>query len=329
MDEIDTPELWQQSFGQILTNRWRKIIVVGAADRGKTTYCNLLSDALLRTGVRVAFVDGDVGQKDVGPPGTITLSYAEAGKSLSGPQAQAYYFVGAVNPTAHLATMIIGTRRMVDQADAEFVIIDTTGLVQGIGKILKALQNESLQPDVIVLIEKDQELSAIYRAHRHLNVIRLPSSALAKSKSSRLRRSARQKAFRSYFAAAKECAIALSQLVFQRTALFSGVPITDPRNLYTEQNDDSILAVSKKTIIINERRLKVVPSNFADQLLCGVTDARGECLGLAIVRNIDFSDGTIRLFTPLNKASIKALQFGHLYVDSEGRELEQQRRGHF
>ncbi len=327
--EIDIPAAWRQAAEQILAHGWRRVMVIGAADRGKSTFCNILSSLLLQAGAKVAFVDGDIGQKDVGPPATISLAYAQSNLTLSALPAHALYFIGAVNPSAHFITMIIGTQRMVEQAEGDYVIVDTTGHVTGRGKTLKALLCEALRPDIIVMLEKEEELSGIYRAHRHLNIIRLPPSSLAKGKSPSMRRAARQKAFADYFASAMELNFELSQLVFQRTLLFTGKPIADLRYLHTEQNDEGILAVSKKMTNISERGLKVVPRNFAERLLSSVSDGHGKCLGLAIIQHIDFAAGRITIFTPVEKRSVEALQLGDLYLDQKGKELEHQRRGHF
>lgn len=63
MTELDIPADWQQSLARIKSHGWRKIMVIGAADRGKSSYCNFLAHGLQQTGARVAFVDGDIGQK--------------------------------------------------------------------------------------------------------------------------------------------------------------------------------------------------------------------------------------------------------------------------
>lgn len=326
---IDIPAEWRGALKQIMVHRWRKLLVIGASDRGKSTFCNFLSTALLCNDARVSFVDGDIGQKDVGPPATITLANAKVGKSISALPVQSLYFVGAVNPSAHFITMVIGTQRMVEQARGDVVIIDTSGHVTGKGKALKALLIEALRPDLIVMLEKGGELSAIYSAHRHLNLIRLPASSLAQGKSPNRRRAARQQAFRTYFAGATEQTFTLQELVIQRTRLFTGTAINDPLNLHTEQSDEGILAVSKTRTIVTMRRLKVVPCNFAEQLLCSVSDERGECLGLAVIRHYDFAADVLTLYTPVAKSSIRSLQMGDLYLDDEWKELEHQRRGHF
>ena len=60
---------------------------------------------------------------------------------------------------------------------------------------------------------------------------------------------------------------------------------------------------------------------FERNLLCGVADERNECLGLAILEAIDFKRRTLTFFTPVAAETIRALQFGDLYIAPDGREL--------
>jgi polynucleotide 5'-hydroxyl-kinase GRC3/NOL9 len=329
MTAIDIPSSWRQSLGTIVDHGWRKIMVIGAADRGKSTYCQFLANGLQQSGARVAFVDGDIGQKDVGPPATISLAYPRRDQPLANAEAAGLFFVGAINPSAHFITMVIGTRRVLDQATGDFVIIDTTGLVQRKGRALKALQAESLLPDVIVTLEKDQELTSIVNAHRHLNILRLPVSTLATGKSPSARRAARARSFRDYFSGGIEVMLELEPLVFQRTLLFTGEAFSDSRYVYAERSSDGVVAVSRTDEIVHHRNMNIVPRGFADNLLCGVTDANHNCLGLGIISHIDFIRGELFFFTPVTKTSVAVIQFGDIYLDREGHELRQRRKGHF
>jgi polynucleotide 5'-hydroxyl-kinase GRC3/NOL9 len=279
--QLDIPASWEQSAAAIIQHRWRKVLVIGAVDRGKSTYCRFLSRYLLAAGWRVALVDADVGQKDIGPPATITLGYPDA--SAVQAQPAAWYFVGAVSPVGHLLPMVIGTRRLVDIAQGESVLINTTGLVQGVGRILQGYTIEAVQPDVVVAIEQAAELRPITRAYRNYRTLRLQPSASAVSKTSEQRREARERAFRTYFQAATEVGLPCRSLTFQR---------------------------------------QEVPAGFTPQLLCGVADRRNRGLGLAIITAIDWLQGTIALLTPAPAEYIRIVQGGDLYLTSDGYELD-------
>jgi polynucleotide 5'-hydroxyl-kinase GRC3/NOL9 len=322
MVAVHIPPAWAHSAAIILQNRWRKTLVIGAADRGKSTYCNVLAQTLGAAGCKVAFVDADIGQKDLGPPATISLAYLDVTTGLSQARLAGLYFVGSVSPVRHFLPMIVGTRRLVDAARAPFVIIDTTGLVQGGGRLLTAFQIESLQPDIIVTVEKNGELGPIVKACRHYQVIRLHSSPQAVPKSREARRAAREQSFRAYFADAEEIILDLNRLVMQRCLLFNGKRYADPRFVYAEKTPEGIIGIAATPEANQAAGLQVVPAGFEHNLLCGLADRHGEGLGLGIIKAIDLQSLTITLWTPVPFNKIRVLQLGELYLGRDGRELQ-------
>lgn len=115
----------------------------------------------------------------------------------------------------------------------------------------------------------------------------------------------------------------------QRSALFNGKPIEDPRHLYAEQLPDGLIAVTEGVAGPELKRVELLPRHFADRLLCGVADHKGDCIGLGIISGIDFSRRTLTLCTPVPKQRIRILQFGDMYLEPGGRELHLGRLGRF
>jgi polynucleotide 5'-hydroxyl-kinase GRC3/NOL9 len=278
------------------------VLVLGATDCGKSSYSGLLTAMLRAAGATVAFVDADIGQKDVGPPATISLARLEGEAGLAQAKAAGLYFVGDVDPIGHFLPIIVGTRRMVDAAQTDFAVIDTPGLIEGAGRALQAYQIESLQPDAIVALERDQELEPTLHSHWHCRALRLRPSAKAAAKSAVARKRSRERAFRDYFAEAGEADLDLGRLALQRTRLLAGEPPVEPRSL---------------------------PQDFADHLLCGVLDAHGECCGLGIIERFDLASCRLRLHTPVARSRIRALQLGDLFIGRDGGLLGRRRHGLF
>lgn len=320
MEGLDIPKDWQRSAAAIIQNRWRKVLVLGASDRGKSTYCGFLAERLCGAGFKVAFVDADIGQKDIGPPATITLGYCEERTPLAEIQPAAFYFVGAVTPVGHFLPMVVGTRRLLDLAKAPFAIIDTTGLIQGSGQALKSFQIDSLQPDIIIALGHKSELREIIKSHRHFNIQRLRPSEKARAKPSQVRRMKREQAFRRYFQKAREAVLDLDRLVLQRSPLFNGKAIEDPRFVYGERVGDRVVAVAQEALATPLEGFHVLKAGFEKNLLCGVADRFGEGLGIGIIKSIDFERLQVLLLTPVSVKRIKVLQFGDLYVSPDGQE---------
>lgn len=138
------------------------VLVVGAADRGKSTFCRWLVGELARAGRRTGWLDGDVGQPCLGSP--TTQSLALVGRPFDGlPVPEAAFFVGNTSPRGHMLPALVGLRRLRDLAQGrgvEIQVVDTTGLVaeEGGGGALKRWKIELLEPALVVALERDGEL---------------------------------------------------------------------------------------------------------------------------------------------------------------------------
>jgi polynucleotide 5'-hydroxyl-kinase GRC3/NOL9 len=113
----------------------------------------------------------------------------------------------------------------------------------------------------------------------------------------------------------------LDLLVFQRTLLFGGKLIELDDALYAERSAEGILIVGTPTA--PPLGSKVLPPGFERNLLCGIADAAGRCVGLGIIEQIDFARRMIALTTPVERSNVSIVQFGDVYVTPEGGELGQ------
>lgn len=317
---LDIPPAWERSAEQIVRHRWRIILVLGAADRGKSTYCRFLTERCLAAGWRVALLDTDVGQKTIGPPASLTLGYPQPDHALASTPPAAWYFIGATNPVGHFLPIVVGVRHLREVARAACIIVNTTGLVHGAGRVLKSYKIEAVQPDVIVAIEHGHELQALLHAYRHYHILSLPPSAHARIKTSAQRRTARAHAFGTYFATASTVELALRRVVFQRGLLFTGRRTVQQHSLYAESMPEGVLTVGASELATAARG-RGLPVGFERNLLCGVANRRNEGLGLAIIQHIDFAREILTLSTPVPAAHIKILQWGALYVQPDGYEV--------
>src|SRR5262245_40577669 len=118
------------------------VALVGPIDTGKSTFALALANRAAEAGRRVAVVDGDVGQSEIGPPATVGLAVLDGPVgSLGELHPRGLAFVGDVSPVGHLLPVIAGTLAMARRAaelGAELTILDTSGLVHGrLGEKLK------------------------------------------------------------------------------------------------------------------------------------------------------------------------------------------------
>src|SRR5438128_583015 len=146
----------------------RVVMLVGGLDTGKTTLGRTLARAALEEGRRVAYLDADVGQKAVGPPTAVTLRLVDDPADLI-PEAMdrmdGLHFVGATSPQGQLLPLVVGAGRLLARAvedGADLVVVDTSGLVSGVyGQILKYHKIELLRPDVVIGLQRGEELEPL------------------------------------------------------------------------------------------------------------------------------------------------------------------------
>ena len=205
------------------------VLVLGASDSGKTTFCQYLIDAASDKSINSALVDSDIGQSKIGPPTTIGMKlFQSCNDAASGSgnekivnqhentecpksekpnlSADALYFVGAISPIRNLLPVLTGTRLMVDnakEAGADFIVIDTTGFVhENAAVMLKQQKIDLNRPEHIVCIGRSREMDKIvasYKATDWLSIHHLQPHRLARVKNSHTRRRYRQEKFQAYF----------------------------------------------------------------------------------------------------------------------------------
>src|SRR3954447_17169286 len=92
------PPGWRAAVAAVTHADVRRVMVIGAADVGKSTFCRILLGAARASGRTAALLDTDVGQKTVGPPACVTASEASGSRLV---------FVGTTDP-------VRGRRHVVD-----------------------------------------------------------------------------------------------------------------------------------------------------------------------------------------------------------------------
>jgi polynucleotide 5'-kinase involved in rRNA processing len=66
---------WQHLADDLVRSAWRRVVVLGASDRGKSTFCRFLAQQLALADVGMSLLDADPGQKMLGPPACVTAGY--------------------------------------------------------------------------------------------------------------------------------------------------------------------------------------------------------------------------------------------------------------
>jgi len=181
------------------------VMLVGAADAGKSTLARWLVEKACSRGKTAAWLDADLGQSSLGIPGTLNL-VAVTGEPAA-PVDRSAFFVGSTSPRGHMLQVLTGVRMLRDLAlsrGACTVYIDTSGLVaeESGGGALKEWEVELLRPDSIVALQRGRELAHLLGPWRHdprvrLRLLTVADRVLRRSPEARADR--RQNLFASYF----------------------------------------------------------------------------------------------------------------------------------
>src|SRR5204863_940470 len=103
-----------------------------------------------------------------GPPTTVGLKLIRSEEDLDPARmvlADACYFVGAISPQGNLLPVVTGVARLLQRAradGADFVVLDTSGLISGVyGQLLKYHEFELARPDPVVGLQRREELARL------------------------------------------------------------------------------------------------------------------------------------------------------------------------
>ena len=154
------PPSWNKSFEAILGLQKRPVVVaiLGAADCGKSSLCTYLFNKLVDGKCRVAVLDGDVGQSDLGS--SATVGYGIASKpiaELCNIKLKNAFFVGVTSPIAALTKTLEGLAALkaeILQQQVDYMLVNTDGWVSGDDAVrYKTDLIRALNPDVVVAIQ--------------------------------------------------------------------------------------------------------------------------------------------------------------------------------
>ncbi len=274
----------------ILEPQNRIIMVVGASDTGKTTLVEDLLTLLARTFKKVAVVDGDIGQSHLGPPTTIGWGLIqnkfESWKKIP---LRDFYFTGATSPLGNMLPTVVGAKLISEIAEnhAEKVVMDTTGMVKGgTGKVLKICKIDLIQPQLILALQRKDELDHIlifFRGTRLPQIHRIPVPFGIIQKTYSDRSLYRERRFRDYFKRARRISLSLDE-----------IGLTNTKSEACPQSQ-----------------------------LISLRNREGRDIALGIVEEINPEKGKMSVYTPLKETEeIGGIVLGSLRINPEGKQIQ-------
>jgi polynucleotide 5'-hydroxyl-kinase GRC3/NOL9 len=138
------------------------VMLIGAANTGKTTMARLLLRDALDHGRSVAYVDADVAASTVGAPACVGLRWVRSPSDLEDlSRPDGMRFVGSTQPQGVVLSHVVATATLIEEArrGADFIVLDTSSAVSGVvGQTLTYHVTELCHPTLIIAMQRGEEL---------------------------------------------------------------------------------------------------------------------------------------------------------------------------
>jgi len=353
-EEVDgntIPSSWVKSFEELLKIQSTPVtaIVLGTVDSGKTSFCTYLINRLLREKKKVAILDGDLGQSDIGPPCTVAYSLVTKPiTDLFNLEAKNAFFVGVTSPNTAIDKVIEGLaslKKEISSSNPDFIVINTDGWVEGEEAVNYKIQLvKELDPDVIFCIQQKDELTPFLNTLEKFITIVVDSPSAIKQRSREKRRSLRELGYMKYLRNAKVQSLPLSWLKIEENELFglSGTyeNTKQARKMYellgmkplhfAELKDRICIVIGRRRWIsednikkaeeVAKKKIVVIRKGEEEGLLMASYNAERKFLGIGILQEVDYTRKTLKIFTPVAK-EIAIVALGKVKLDKNLREI--------
>ncbi len=333
------PKIWYDIPDIVIDKKIKKIVVLGEVDTGKSFFSTFIANQLLERELKVGVIDTDTGQSDIGAPGTIGFGIFDRSYfSLSEVPINRQFFIGNHSPGGCFTTFLSGISRITKYAEkkTDVFILDTTGWVHGDGgRSIKRAKIDIIDPDLIILLQRDNELEHLVRHIEKDKILRLTVSKRASDTSQIIRKELRENISRSFFKNAKEKIFSFDSVKFDRCFLGSGnqenndfLDVLYMEKLPGWEGDlivfpDNIDKNHFSTILNKYPRAKWFRPQYLKNIYVGLTNSNGFALAVGIISGIDFTNKNVSILTSLNeseKDKVKFIQIGSLRYNYDGTE---------
>lgn len=346
---------WSIEEGSLIPPGWRSLVrevrskrvvmLLGENDTGKSSLTLYLANKLLDAGCSPAIVDSDIGQSDVGPTGTIGLARLEAPSPVySALSLMDAYFIGDKSPVGHLLPMVVGTAKMVRaglEGGATNVLVNTSGLVRGgVGWALKYYKVQSVNPGLVIAVQKSNELNHILRGVEVDYVTISPPPVVKKSVGERI--AYRASALGTYLSNSRRVEIPVGSVKLVNTRLYNeqrdpeleGVvrELLGEPPIRVEKGPDGVLVVVgdelEREVFQSLRRLlssaspnvHIVAEGRVRGLYLGIYDEHDKFAGVGRLLGFSREEDKLFLETNVSQDKISKLVFGYLIIGERGDE---------
>jgi len=345
------PTSWVEAYEELQTIETKPAmaLVLGTVDSGKTSFCTYLVNRLVLARKKVAILDGDLGQSDVGPP--CTLAYTFVKKSISDLfqlETKNAFFVGTTSPNGAINKVIEGLKQLkkaIVNENPEFIVIDTDGWVLEEDAIYYKIRLvEELNPDIVFFIQQKEELAPIFNALEKYRKVTVDSPSATRERSTEKRRNLRELGYTKYLKNAKVTSLPLNWVKIEESEpLGLSKTFEDTREatkiyallgmkpLHFAKLEDRISIIIGRRRWINEENVKkleeyakkkvvITRKGEEEGSIIALYGTDGKFRGIGTIQEIDYKRKTLKILTPVT-GEISKIQIGKVRLDKNLKEI--------
>jgi polynucleotide 5'-hydroxyl-kinase GRC3/NOL9 len=170
-------------------NEYKKIMILGPTDSGKSTLAVLLSNIAISMNKKVGILDGDVGQADLTPPAFIGCKILKEGIfDLRDVYADFVIPIGLIDVSVDEDLIIKSMKKALEYfKDVDIVIINTDGYIEGPGIAYKIKLIKEMNPNAIFLIGNEELKTKFSSLNCEIVNLKIPP-AIGKDRTTRVLR---------------------------------------------------------------------------------------------------------------------------------------------
>jgi polynucleotide 5'-hydroxyl-kinase GRC3/NOL9 len=295
VNENTVPPSWNKAadIALKLQKKPATIMVIGGVDTGKTGFCTYLTNKLVSQNCRVAVLDEDVGQSDIGPPCTVAYTYVSGLiTDLFNLREQNAVFVGSTSPGEAKNKIIEAATSLkaeiLSRRTTDFVVVNTDGWVLSEEAIqFKAQLAKVLEVDTVFCLQSKNVMHPSNTTCRdvftELRLEIVEAATTIRERTREKRRTLRELSYAKYLKNAK-------------------IRIFSTRYLTIEDDNASIL------------------NRKAENLIVGIYCSRRKFLGIGIINKVDYIQKSLKISTPVT-AKPSRIVLGKIRLDMKLHEI--------
>nr|HPG32098.1 hypothetical protein [bacterium] len=203
------------------------------------------------------------------------------------------------------------------------------------GRLLKESKIDVLNPDIIVLIQKNNECEHLVKNLTGRKIFRVSVSNFVRTKTYEERKLNRKISLGKYLSNAQTVKLSLKKIKLKRCFFTSGTAEPIPENYANQISYIEKLGLNEGAFIITKKKiekekladlkkkynsLKIMVSGEESGLFAGLMNESNDYIGIGILEKIDIVRDNLYIKTCVDAQLIKSITLGLVKLDSEGNE---------